>query len=235
MAELLLVNPRRRAKKARKATKSRARRRNPVKILRKVPSVAARATNPRRRRRRNPLTSQRSSIRRRNPIKMGGVSVSSFVGMVKDATVGGAGAIGVDMLWARVNPYLPAQLQTGAGVGVGTLVKAFATAMLGQLLAKPTRGLSRKAASGALAVQAHNTLMQMLPASVTGGSLGYASPASITQGTQRVGPIRPGMNAYIRPGPTPLLNGTGAYIKPGATPLLNRFVPARQREGSAVR
>lgn len=230
MAELLLVNPRRRAKKARRATAKRARRRNPVKVLRKVPSIAAaRASNPRRRRarRRNPtsFTSRFARHRYRNPIKLGGVSVSSFTTMIKDAAVGGAGAIGMDMLWSRVNPYLPAVMRSAPGaVGVGTLVKAFATALLGQALARPTRGLSRKAASGSLAVQARDALLTVMPASM---GLGYASPASITQGTQRVGPIRPGMNAYTRPGVTPLLN---AYIKPGATPLLNRYQPARDRE-----
>lgn len=226
MAEMLLINPRRRAKKARRATKARARRRNPVKVLRKVPTVAARATNPRRRRaaRRNPIGARR----RRNPIGgIKGVSLSSFASMLKDAAVGGAGAIGMDMLWSRVNPYLPAVVQSVPGsLGVGTVVKAFATALIGQALSKPTKGLSRKAASGALAVQAHGALMAALPAM----GLGYASPAAITQGTQRVGPIRQGVNglrAYIKPGATPLLN---AYIKPGATPLLNRFTPARDRE-----
>lgn len=234
MAEMLLINPRRR-RRATKAKRTKARRRNPVKMLRKLPSVA-RAANPRRRRR-NPVTLRARSRRRRNPIGVGGVTVKSFVSMLQDAAVGGAGAIGVDLLWARVNPMLPPMMQSVPGsLNVGTVVKAFATAVLGQVLGKATKGLSRKAASGSLAVQARDAIVTVLPAGMT---LGYSSPASITQGTQRVGPIRTGINgrvgAYMKPGATPLLNGTGAYLRPGATPLLNRFAPARLREGGAVR
>lgn len=242
-AELLLVNPRkRRAKKSARRPATARRRRNPVKIFRKAPTVAARASNPRRRRRRNPVTISRrfSARRRRNPINIGGVSMGSFMGMLKDAAVGGAGAIGMDMLWARVNGYLPAQIQSIPGVlNVGTAVKAFATAVVGQLLAKPTRGLSRKAASGALAVQARDAIACVLPQSM---ALGYASPAAITQGTMRVGPIRRGVNGaplgrYMRPGQSPLLNGArmGAYIQPGATPLLNGAPSLRGVQSARMR
>jgi hypothetical protein len=60
-------------------------------------------------------------------------------------------------------------------------------------------------------------------------ALGYASPAYIVQGTNRVGPIRQGMNAYVAPGATPLLS---AYQRPGATALLNG--KAAKREGVSM-
>ena len=240
MAEMLLINPRRRAKaKARRASPKR-RRRNPVRVVARTPAPIRRRRNPVaalsriRRRRRNPVAAlSRMRRRRRNPIGIGGVSVNSFVAMLKDAAVGGAGAIGADMLMGYANRYLPAMLQSAPGtVNVGTAVKALLTAVAGQLLSKPTRGLSRKMATGALAVQARDALVTFLP--MGGMTMGYASPATITQGSNRVGPIRPGMNAYVRGGSrSPLLN---AYTQPGVTPLLSaRPRSAREREGVSVR
>ena len=56
--------------------------------------------------------------------------------------------------------------------------------------------------------------------------MGFASPAMIAQGTNRVGPIRNGVGAYMRPGNTALLS---AYTPGNVTPLLNG---ARAREGA---
>ena len=88
---------------------------------------------------------------------------------------------------------------------------------------KVTRGLSRKAAMASLTVQAHDLLKGFVPAALP---LGYASPALVAQGTNRVGPIRQGMNAYTPPGQTPLLS---AYTK--GTQLLSG---ARGREGHSM-
>lgn len=231
---MLLINPRRRAKSKTRRASAKKRRRNPVRVTR---AVVARPAVRRVSRRRNPIAGlarrsarRTSARRRRNPISLGGVSVNSFIGMLKDAALGGAGAIGVDLLMGQVNGYLPESLRSTRGeLNAGTAVKAFATAVLGQLLAKPTRGLSRKMAAGALAVQARDAMAGFVPASM---ALGYASPAAITQGTNRVGPIRGGMNAYVRGGKTPLLS---AYTQSNVTPLLNRARSAREREGVAIR
>lgn len=232
MAELLLINPRkRRASKAkrRKTVRTRARRRNPISTFaarrparRRNPSAIARRvmhTNPKR----------RAMRRRRNPISMGGLNVRSILSSVKDAAIGAGGAVAVDMLYGRIAPMLPASLQRVPGqVGAGDAVKAVLTVAIGKLLNKATRGLSAKAAQGALTVQAHGIISGMLPA----GTLGYYSPAMVTQGTNRVGPIRKGVNgvgAYMKAGSTPLLN---AYMKPGQSALLSGFVSARDRERS---
>ena len=219
MAEMLLINPRRRkARKARPAAKRRTvrarRRRNPV-------AVAAAPV----RRRRNPIRAAKRRVmsrrRRRNPISLGGGSMMS---LLRDALIGGAGAVAFDVVHGQIQKFLPVSLQRVPGtVGAGDAVKAIITVAVGQLLSKPTRGLSRKAAAAALTVQAHDIIKGFVPATMP---LGFASPAMIAQGTNRVGPIRSGMNAYTRPGVTPLLS---AYMPGNVTPLLSG---ARQREGA---
>lgn len=244
MSKMLLINPRRRkSRKARspaqkaatlrmlaanRARKSPARRRrNPIS------RSAVRTVMKRRARRSNPVATI-TSRRRRNPISLGGVNVKSIMSAVKDAAIGAGGAIGMDALMAKVSPMLPPSLQlTPGSVGAGDAVKALLTILAGKLLAKPTKGLSVKMAQGSLTVQAHGILSQFVPA---GLGLGFYSPATIVNGSQRVGPnrqlTRGNMNAYIAPGSTPLLSGkrVGAYMTPGASPLLSGNTDARRRE-----
>lgn len=243
MAELLLVNPRKRARRAStKARKRRSRRRNPIANLgayvkrRRTVSRGISGLSRRRRvhrRRRNPiglsgLARRRvySRRRRRNPI-MGGGLVRNFMTMVKDAGVGAAGAVAVDIAMGQVNRFLPASLQRVPGkVGVGDAVKAAITVVLAKVLSRPTRGLSVKMGQGALTVQMHSILAGFVPPTL---QLGYLVPGRVVDATARVGPmqVRQGMNAYVRAGtPSPLLS---AYTRPGVTPLLSG---ARKREGA---
>lgn len=118
--------------------------------------------------------------RRRNPI--GGMfgSPSSYVSMIRDGFVGGAGAIAVDLAMGRLNRFLPAWLIRIPGQpGLGDAVKLLLTVAAGKILARPTRGLSTAAAKGALAVQAHGILASFLPPGMT---MGYASPSPLTRG-----------------------------------------------------
>ena len=215
MAEMLLINPRKRraAKKARRSPVARRRvavrrRKNPV-----VTMAAKRRMNPRRR-----MTSMRRRVtRRRNPIGMG----SGYMSQIRDALMGGAGAVVMDLVFGQVNNYLLASMKTVPGtVGAGDAVKAILTVGIGHVLNKPTRGFSKKAAAASLIVQAHGIIRSFVPSTM---ALGYASPAYIANGTNRVGPISQGMGAYMKSG-TPLLN---AYMQPGASALLNG---ARNRE-----
>lgn len=233
MPEMLLINPRkRRAAKStkRRASPRRARRAAPRRRRNPINTIASRVRRaPVRRRMSNPM-GRRVTRRRRNPISLGG-SAKSYMGQLKDALIGAGGAIAVDQVWARVSPMLPASLQTSPGsVGAGDAVKAVATVMLGKVLSKATRGLSVKAAQGSLIVQAHKIVSGMLPASMQVNGMGYYSPAQIANMTNRVGPIRRGMNAYTAPGDTQLLN---AYAAPGRTMLLNQS--PRVREGVTIR
>lgn len=239
MAEMLLINPRRRRKSGAKK-----RRTNPTPAQRRARArfaamargraasarrAPARASNPvggrRRRRRSNPVVAYRR--RRRNPI--GGVSTSGILNMLRDAAVQGAGAVALDIGVGYVTRMLPASMQPTAGqIGVGTVVKAALTAALGQMLSGPTRGLSRKAATGSLAVQMYNIAAGFVPASIHVGHIGYASPAGrIVNMSQRVNPNRVGMLAP--PGATQLLNG---FTAPGHSMLLNRGPSRAERESS---
>lgn len=230
MAQMLLINPRRRS--ARKANPvARRRRKNPLSAYarrRRRNPVAAVAR--RMRRRRNPIAAvaRRRVMRRRNPIGMGG---GMLMTAIREAFIGGAGSVAVDVIQGYINKVLPANLQAVPGkVGVGDAVKAVTTVMLGHYLSGATRGLSRKMAMGALTVQAAGIVKQFVPAGMTMGGVGYYVPGAVSQGSQRVSPInRAGMGAYTRG--TPLLS---AYTS-GQSPLLNRVMNARTREGITIR
>lgn len=221
MAEMLLINPRKRTHKRRATTHAKrrvhARRKNPIATV-----------HHKRRRKHNPLAAMRRRVvRRRNPIAMGG----GYMAAIREALMGGAGALAMDVVFGQVNKFLPASMQTNAtAVGAGDAVKAVLTVFIGQALNKATRGFSRKAAQASLTVQAHAILTKTIGPSISAtlplGGIGYASPAVVAAGTNRVGPIRKGVNAYT--GGTPLLS---AYNKPGSTPLLSG---ARSREGVTV-
>lgn len=191
---------------------------SPRRTPRRLPSaIPAMVANPRRRRH-----------RRRNPLGLNLGSTSTYVDMIKGGFIGGAGAVLVDLGMGYVNRWLPSTLQRTPGeVGVGDAVKMIITIAAGKLLQRPTKGLSIKMAQGALAVQSHAIIANMLPAGMT---LGYAVPSVVASGTPYVGPvrgIRPGLTRgnlrrYI-PGPAPVLSGAqmGMYV-PGAAPMLSR-------------
>jgi Holliday junction resolvasome RuvABC endonuclease subunit len=221
MAEMLLINPRKRRASAKRTRRATAKRKhNPLTI------VSAHAPK---RRRRNPIAAHRRIRRRRNPISLG-VSRGDFIADIKAALVGASGAVAVDVLYGQINPHLPAALQTNsASVGVGDAVKAALTVVLGKVLSKSTGGMSRRLAQGALTVQAHGIISAYLPSSVTVAGMGYASPAKIVNGTNRVGPIRQGVNAYSAG--NPLLN---AYSS-GNPVLSSRKNGAASREGVTIR
>ena len=215
MAEMLLINPRKRARKARRTTAKRrvrvARRRNPITST--VPIA----------RKRNPVRAMRRRVmRRRNPIGMAGMT--GYMTAIREALMGGVGAVAFDIVHGQIKRFLPAALQVTPGkIGAGDAVRAIITVFAGEALNKVTRGFSRKAAMASLTVQAHDLLKGFVPAALP---LGYFTPATVAQGTNRVGPIRSGMNAYTPPGQTPLLS---AYTQ--GSPLLNG---ARRREGAST-
>ena len=178
-----------------------------------MPAVARPLFARRRRtaRRANPIARmRRRTMRRRNPIG-GRMGTGMIMAAIREAFVGGAGAVAVDLAMGQINRYLPASLKTVPGtVGAGDAVKALITVTLGHLLARPTRGLSRKMALGALTVQSANIMKSFVPGTM---AMGYASPARIVRGTNTVGP---NMGAYTQG--SPLLN---AYTRSNVTPLLS--------------
>lgn len=210
MAEMLLINPRKRTRKVRKTAAKRRVRRNPIAAMS-------------RRVRRNPVRAlKRRVMRRRNPIGMAGMT--GYMNSIREALMGGVGAVAFDIVHGQIKRFLPAALQVTPGkIGAGDAVRAIITVFVGQALNGVTRGFSKKAAMASLTVQAHDLLKGFVPAALP---LGYASPAMVAQGTNRVGPIRQGVNAYTKPGPTPLLS---AYTS--GSQLLNG---ARNREGHSM-
>lgn len=224
MAEMLLINPRKR-RGARKVSHTAKRR-----VHRKANPYASMMTNARRRkhsaRKTNPIHAMRRRVmRRRNPI--GGGMMTGYMSLIKDGLIGGAGALAMDVAYGYINNILPDMLKNQPGtISAGDAVKAIYTVAAGRALSKMTGGLSMKAAQASLAIQSYNIVKSFLPATM---GLGYYSPASIVQGTNRVGPIRQGMNAYVAPGATPLLS---AYQRPGTTALLNG--KAAKREGVSM-
>ena len=161
------------------------------------------------------------------------------ISMLKDAAIGGAGAIAVDLIYGKLNPMLPTAIQTSpAGVGVGDAVKAVVTVVAGKALSKATKGMSQKAALGALTTQMRDIISTFLPASMTMAGLGYSTPGRVLNMNTRVGPNR--LNAYVQPGRAALLSGMAAYNRPGSvSPLLNaapsHSSSTAQREGFKYR
>jgi hypothetical protein len=247
MAEMLLINPKKR-RKARRSNPARsaAQRRATAKLVamnrrrgrgrRRNPGTAVPAMNPMRRRvarRANPIRAV-SRRRRSNPIGGGRFGVGLIMRQVQDSLIQGGGAVAMDLIYGQIQRFLPTMLQrTPGSIGLGDATKAVITVALGHFLSPLTRGMSRRAATGALTVQAHGIIAGLLPTTMT---LGYAQPGRVVQGNSRIGPNRAitgQMGAYTRPGATPLLN---AYAQPGAmTPMLNGAGRARMREGVAIR
>jgi hypothetical protein len=150
----------------------------------------------------------------------------------------------MDVVMGQVNGYLPAALLPspagGSTISVYDAVKAAATIALGEVLNKPTKGMSRKLAAGALTVQSYQILHTFIPANM---SLGYASPAGIVRGTSRLQPNMTRVGAYTQPGSGSLLSAASrntnyqsgnrmhAYQNAGG-PLLSG---ARERESMFTR
>lgn len=188
MQELLLVNPKRRTRRKSRKTASPAQRR-----ARAAFAARARAKNPIRRRARaasapavrtlrNPIRSVRRHVarRRRNPI---GGFAGTAIDMVKDAAIGGAGAIAVDMVAGQVKSMLPLSLQTGNGY---MAAKAALTVGLGILSRRMIGSVGMAAARGALTVQAYTAMKPYVPASMP---LGYLAPSPTMPGARSGKPM----------------------------------------------
>lgn len=226
MGTLMLVNPKRRRRSSTKR-RSTARRANPANPRRRRARRASNPVNPIRRVRRSRIMRSRNPgrriRRRRNPISMRSLTGGSLMNMLKSAAIGGAGAVGVDIIMAKINGYLPASLRAGVGPGMNDIVRVALTVMIGKFASKATRGMSEKMAAGALTVQMARLIApyvaQMMPSTAPAvAGLAWGSSARVIPGNGRVSP----MSAYLpRGSSSPLLSrGVGAYTNAGNT--LNR-------------
>jgi len=234
MAEMLLINPRRRTRRKAKRAAPARRRRNPLALARVMPR-RRRHSMTTVRRRRNPIgMMKRRVMRRRNPAMLGG-----YMGAIREALMDGFGAVAIDYAYHMIAKAIPGTAGTmltpnPTSVGAADAVKAVLTVVLGNALNGVTRGFSRKAAKASLTVQSYQIMKKVLPAQISSNlsGLGYMSPAVVAAGgNTRIGPIRGQMGAYTAPGATPLLS---AYTSSGsASPLLSGS-GARMREGTSL-
>lgn len=181
MAQLMLINPRKRRATKRKTATSRKRR------TYKRASAAPATSIVRRRRSALRGVARRSRRVRRNPIGVNGI-----VGMVTDAGIGAAGAIGVDLLFNALP--LPVSLKAGHA---GTAAKAATAILVGTVGKKVLGRTAEKLAAGALVVQAYQLLQSFMP--ISAPSLGF---------------VNAGMNAGYMPQSTMgmELDGLGEYV-----------------------
>jgi len=192
--ELLLINPRKRTRRAKakraapRRTKRRAKARAPIVF-----------SNPSPRRRRSRLSAIRTKARRvgrkyrRNPI--GKVSLNGLTGMLKTAAIGAAGALAVDVAYGYAKGYLPASMQqpTDATGSLNPLYfagKIGLAVVAGMVGGKVTKHASAMAA-GSLMVTAYEVGRSLMPASI---ALGYINPAQLAN--RRMAP-RQQMNRYV--------------------------------------
>lgn len=176
MAELLLVNPRRRRRKSRKA---RSRRRRSAPLF---------ATNPRRRKRRsrraNPRRRRMSAIgrRRRNPINLR-VSRTDVTKAIGAAIATAAGALVLDVAYGYLP--LPPSLKTGniqwvmkgaAAIGAGVLARNVVSRRTADMITL-----------GALTVIAYGLGRSLIQKNFPAVPLGYYSPAMIAYEPGQVG------------------------------------------------
>jgi len=238
MAEMLLINPRRRTRRKAKRAAPARRRRNPLALARVMPRRRRRA-NPiaavrRTRRRRNPIgMMKRRVMRRRNPAMLGG-----YLGAIREALMDGFGAVAIDYAYGMIAKNIPGVgtflTPNPASVGTADAVKAVLTVVLGNALNGVTRGFSRKAAKASLTVQSYQIMKKVLPSTISSNlsGMGYYTPAMVTGGgNTRIGPIRGQMGAYLPGGATPLLS---AYTAAGSSSPLLSGNTARMREGTSM-
>lgn len=144
MAEMLLLNPRKR-RKTTKTTKRRKKRRsyarNPVNTRRARVSRKARRASTGRRYRRNPA-------RRTNPL----------MDQVMNAAMGATGALGLDVIMGAVP--LPPQLKTGMAKHATKGLVAVAAGMMGAAFLP--RGMAEKFTDGALTVVLHDAMREQV-------------------------------------------------------------------------
>ena len=131
MAELLMVNPKKR--RAKRKTSVKRRRRNPTHPL---------MTNPVKRRRRSMAS------------RTGGISAKNITGQITDAAIMAGGGVITDLLTAKM-PFIPADMKTG---NLAPLTRAGVAIGLGLTIDKvlKQKKIGRDVTQGALVVIAHD-------------------------------------------------------------------------------
>ncbi len=206
--QLLLINPKKRTRKA--APKAKAKRR------RAKPALMSNPVKRRRRRLGAIRTKAKRAMRKykRNPSLR--LSMTTVTNMGKTAVIGAVGAIAVDALFGQVKGFLPASMQTATDAGGGLnplyfLAKGSLAVLGGVFGAKLTKHAGTMA-EGSLTVSAYEVMRSFVPASV---NLGYANPAQLAQrGAPRPASIGKFMSGV----------GAGSYSPPVDRKYMGEFV-----------
>jgi uncharacterized protein YcfJ len=192
MAEILLVNPRRRRKA--KSAKRRARRAAP----RRARKVARRRSvtvkvNPRKRYARKARAVRR---RRRNPSFRG--VTGQIVPTMKSGFVGALGGLGLDVLTGFALPRLPAAAQSGYGKTAVKVLGAVLVGMLGNMVA---RGRGRDLATGAMTIVIHEALKDQVASSFPAIPLGeyFSAAPAVGYDGSIAQPLNTGIGEYFSP------------------------------------
>lgn len=210
MAQLMLVNPRRKHKRRRPMTALQRKyfgpRRSRKHRVRRARTVSL-AINPRRHRKRSMRINPRHRRlhRRRNPRRFGGgFSIRRFMNdALVPAGIGAVGALGVNVVLGYAMPSLPTMLQSGYGQAVAKIVGAIAVGYVAGMAAGKRFG--EQAMVGAVTVTLYDLLksaaqsaMPTLP--LSGYNMGWISPGiQVGQMGEYVGSDRPhiGMGMYV--------------------------------------
>jgi hypothetical protein len=260
MAQLFMLNPRKRKRKARrnpsrrKLTAKQRRyfgprraRANPARRRRRARRNPVLAANPRRRHRRRVHRNPARRHYRRNPGLR--LSVRGVVNQVTDAATGAAGATIVDVLMGYVAPNLPASMLTP---NVYPIVKggvAIAFGAIGGMMGGQIGRFAAKGAEGSLIVTLHDVMRSFLPANLALGFInsGYVAPFSRNMGAY-VNGVRPMMGASSLRTPlmgmgasslqTPLMGlgqDDGNYVDSAMTREMSLYGPGYQALSAYVR
>jgi len=217
MAQMLLVNPkRRRSRTKRRMTakqlryfgpKRRRHRRRSVSAARPVRRHRRRsrviAAAPHRRRRRS-HSRRRVTRLRRNPMRLGGFSTRRFLNdTLIPAGIGAGGALGVDIALGYFGSYLPSSLNSGLPLAGVKIAAAFGIGMLAGAIGGKKVG--EEAMAGAIVVTLYGILKGQLASimpTLPLHGVGWVSPAL---------PVGP-MGAYVGSDRAYGMPGIGAYI-----------------------
>lgn len=162
MAELMLINPRKRRRKAKKTSaKKRGKRRTMTALQRKyfgkrkTKRVATVAKKSSKRRRRYSVTATKRRKYRRNPASGGRFNIQSFSrNTLMPSAIGAAGALGLDILMGFLP--LPPAMKVGPMRTVVKIAGAVGIGMLAGTFVK--RSTAEQIAAGAITVALYDTL-----------------------------------------------------------------------------
>lgn len=191
--------------------------------------VTALASNPRRRRRSRVLGAapvrrrrRRVSRYRRNPVSMRSFNPRSLINdTIIPASIGAAGALGLDLALGYGNPYLPDFLKSGVGLTAAKLGGAILIGMVAQKTMGKRYG--DQVTAGAVTVTMYDLIKSFIRTNVpglplSGYNMGWISPALQTGGDLSGMGVYVGSDRSMRG-----LGGMGMYVGERESDYINTY------------